>query len=173
MGFPAPTAIAACALALVACSSPDSDPTLTHDANPLIEMSWGDIANIDGATGFGMKVVLQPTGELSCQYSFSGDNWGFTGKTSTSGTLTPSRMRWLDRTFSDPQFLALPDKMPSGTTEPRSGDYSLVTSFGDSRKQIHLVPGAIVSEEDNNRLMMAVDAVFETCPTRPITPITD
>jgi hypothetical protein len=165
--------VAMWSLALISCAPPESSTTARSEVVPLIDMAWGSVASPNDTSGFGMRVLLQPDGRLSCQYGFSGEDWGFTGTTISEGMLTAGSMRWLERTFAAPEFLALPDEMPSGTDNPVTGDYYLATTFGSVRKNVRLVPGAVTSEAENDRLMQSVDAIFHICPTRPRTSIQD
>jgi hypothetical protein len=120
-----------------------------------------------------MQVTLLGDGHLSCQYAFSGDFMGFTGTTSSTGTVAPERIRYLERVFTDAEYIALPPEMPNGMPDPIRSTYQLSTTFGGSTKRVRLVPGTITTEAENDVLMQSVDAVFNVCPTRPLTPIED
>jgi len=155
------------------CSQPAATHATSQPTPTSIEMAWGHVGRPQDSHGFGMSVTLKADGQLSCEYSFSGDNWGFVGTTSSTGEISADKMRWLERTFTESDYLALPAEMPSGTQDPIRPLYRLMTSFQGKTKEIGLVPGEILSEVENDRLMRSVDAVFTVCPTRPLAPIYD
>jgi hypothetical protein len=142
-------------------------------SQPLLEMDWGNLENPSDSGGFGMRVTLQADGQLSCQYAFTEGYMGFSGTTASVGKVAPGTLRYLERVFTDAQYLVLPSTMPGGTLESQRAEFQLTTSFGKFKKQTRLVSGDIKSEAENDRLMKAIDTVFNTCPTRPLTPIED
>jgi hypothetical protein len=156
---------------LSAFSAVSSESVAT--AKPVLEMDWGNLADPGNSGGFGMRVTLLTDGQLSCQYSFLEPYMGFSGSTSSVGKVGSRRMRLLERVFTDAQYLALPSTMPNGTRDAARSQAQLKTSFGGHEKATRLTPGEIEVPADHDLLMKAVDAVFDACPTRPLTPISD
>ncbi len=156
-----------------ACASSGVDAKEPPSSQPVIEMSWGSL-DVPGDTGgFGMHVALFADGRLSCHYAFAEVYMGFAGVTSSVGSVSPGTIRFLERVFTDAEYLALPSTIPSGPYTPIRADVQLTTSFSGTTKQTRLVPGTIEVEVEHDRLMKAIDTVFDTCPTRPLTPIED
>lgn len=157
----------------LALSSPDVNAEDAPSSQPVIEMTWGNL-DVPGDTGgFGMHVTLFSDGQLSCQYAFTEAYLGFTGVTSSVGSVAPQTISSLERVFTDAKYLALPSTIPSGPSIPILANVQLSTSFAGATKQTRLVPGKSEANVEYDRLMKAIDTVFNTCPTRPLTPIED